>query len=759
VLEGGTTNGGAVLRIADQYIPVLFGTTLVSRIAVPRDATNLFILARGVNCDSAIAHVIIEASTFTKIRDPSGVFDWSFTLSPSCVTASGTILMPSYTITPEVVCFHSPTSKVCRITSADPDIYFVTTQGFVREYTPTAPYIPPNTFTNSTIQVQLSSTDMALSTRASVTNIPAHLCNPNGVGGDEYPNGQYYSTWCKFENGVHLYAEGYGPTNCPCLPVFTNAFECICSGDGRRPCECAHAVRDPKSMPLNADQTNVLGHAALVIGGTNDLLQVTVPEGTYRPCPQCACSSGEPSSASVYRQTSCIEVTPSSLTADGEFSVAGISPSTNFADTVFMYKITDYSSAQAVTSYTRKDYTVLGTSVYPTDPGHSVSNWFIGCNVTNALTLWTGVKLPSDTGDVTLSVTVESGTPLPQLYVYNRIAQSNELLVTQGQLTFTQNLGDWRSTYCDTNGYVQAYLLCASGGVARVTHNYETYSGQPCSILCSNWQQFSAVMVELKVTHPQNPGPTGSAAKYSITPNMGSAENLFSTWVNEPIRVDVNLCTPGLSSNLPPGVINWTSTDFTIPDNTMQYTFGWNSAGMKTVTVELPSCQIAKLIRVDIPDVGSLSQSAAAALITLTSPAAAALIASYADEALDYANTNFPAGPERDAFRHTYWNALCVSHLGVFGWQSILIATGHEHDNRDVDHQQAFNSTMDLHNNAIGVTINHTTILGVPDRAAIQNDIQQQYESGALWIWAGGGEQASSEGILIKSNGENIYTN
>ncbi len=513
VLEGGATNGGAVLRIADQYIPVLFGTTLVSRIAVPRDATNLFILARGVNCDNAIAHVTVEASTFTKIRDPSGVIGWSFTLSPSCVTASGTILMPSYTITPEVVCFHSPTSKVCRITSADPDIYFVTPQGYVREYTPPAPYIPPNTFSNGTVQIQLACMDTALSTRASVTDIPAHLCNPDTGFSDEYPSGSSFATWCKFEDGVHVHAPGFSETNCPCLQAFTNAFECPCSGDGRKPCTCAHAVSDPKTMPLNAGQTNVIGHAALVIGGSNDLLQVTVPEGTYRPCPLCGCASGVPSSADIYRQTSCIEATPGMLTADGAFSVAGISPSTNFADTVFIYSITDYSGAQTFTIYTRKDYTVLGSSVYPTDPGHSVSNWFIGCNVTNALTLWTGVKLPSDTGDVTLSVTVDSGTPMPQLYVYNRTAQSNELLVMQGQLTFTQNLGDWRSTYCDTNGYVQAYLLCASGGVARVTHSYETYTSQPYSMGCLAEQHVVALQVEsINITSQQlgtsqNPPP------------------------------------------------------------------------------------------------------------------------------------------------------------------------------------------------------------------------------------------------------------
>ena len=483
-LENAPAGGGAVLRIGGQYIPVLSGTTLVSRIAVPRGTTNLFILARGANCDNAVARVAVEASSFTKLSDPSAVFSWSFVLAPTCVTASGTLVMPAYTITPDVVCFHSPTSSACRITSDDPDIFFWTTQGLVREFTPQEPEILPNSFTNGTIQVSLASMDMLLATRASVTNIPAHLCNPFGDGSDDYPDGEEYDDWCKVVDGQHVWNAGFSATNCPCLSV-TNAFNCPCTGDGQKPCACAHAVYDPKAMPTGAVHTNVLGHVALVIGGTNDHLYVTVPEGTWWPCPLCSCASGVPSSASVYRQTSCIQVTPGTLTTNGVFSVAGVQPSTNFEDTVFIYRKADYSGSSPVISYTRKDYTVLGTSVYPTDPGHSVSNWFIGCNVTNALTIWTGVTLPSDTGDVSLSVTVESGTPLPQLYVYNRVSQSNELLLTQGQLTFTQNLGTWRETYCDTNGYVQAYLLCASGGVARVSHSYETYSGQPFNLSCS----------------------------------------------------------------------------------------------------------------------------------------------------------------------------------------------------------------------------------------------------------------------------------
>jgi hypothetical protein len=213
----------------------------------------------------------------------------------------------------------------------------------------------------------------------------------------------------------------------------------------------------------------------------------------------------QPLCAYAFRQTGNIDVAPLLLYTNGSFAVNGIHPSTNFAAEVLTVHLKD--------TYIQQSYTVLGTSVYPADTGHSVSNWYIGCNVTNALTLWTGVKLPSDTGEVTLSVAVESGTPAPQLYVYNRVMQSDDLLASPDQLTYTQNLGDWRDTYCDTNGYVQAYLLCASGGVARVTHSYETYSEQPYSAVCSSEQGVTILKVEsIEVASPKlgtssNPPP------------------------------------------------------------------------------------------------------------------------------------------------------------------------------------------------------------------------------------------------------------
>jgi hypothetical protein len=292
----------------------------------------------------------------------------------------------------------------------------------------------------------------------------------------------------------------------------------------------------------------------------------------------------------------------------------------------------------------------------------------------------------------------------------------------------------------------------AKTGIFTMTPIDGTSSGGSGTI---TWTYLVALKVELKVTHPQNPGPTGSAAKYNNTPNTGSADNLFSTWLSEQFRVNVNIQPTELANNLPAGFVKWTAAGFTIPDNTTEYTFSWSSTALKEITVEFPSCGLTKKVRVDVPDVGILSQTAAAARVGAPS----VFVLAYAQEAIDYSNNNFPVGPQRDAFRHAYWMSLSVSQVGVAQWEALLISTGHEHDNRgDEPHQQAFNSTMDLHNNAVGSTISHTTLLGLPDRTPIQNDITQQYTNGGLWIWAGGGAQENSEGILVKSNGTKIYS-
>ena len=116
-----------------------------------------------------------------------------------------------------------------------------------------------------------------------------------------------------------------------------------------------------------------------------------------------------------------------------------------------------------------------------------------------------------------------------------------------------------------------------------------------------------------------------------------------------------------------------------------------------------------------------------------------------------------------DAIRHAYWNALGASSPWVGAWAVGLVSTGHERNNKfDLDsdgsvifggeYGQAFNSTMDLHNNSVGRGIIHTTVLGTPDRVSIQSDLNTLYGNGDLWVW-----DSAGEGILQKSNGAKIY--
>jgi hypothetical protein len=147
--------------------------------------------------------------------------------------------------------------------------------------------------------------------------------------------------------------------------------------------------------------------------------------------------------------------------------------------------------------------------------------------------------------------------------------------------------------------------------------------------------------------------------------------------------------------------------------------------------------------------------------LNLVSAAAVAPIIAYGVEARDYCNTNNPVGPQRDAIRHAMWNALSVSSWLVSAAEIDAVTTGHEYDNCYSDHEQAFNSTMDLKHNDVGQTADHSTSLGNPDRPAILTDLGGKYSSGVMWIWAAGASptnsEANSEGILIKSDRTKIH--
>jgi hypothetical protein len=228
------------------------------------------------------------------------------------------------------------------------------------------------------------------------------------------------------------------------------------------------------------------------------------------------------------------------LTADGEFSVAGISPSTNFADTVFIYKETDYSDSTAVTRYTRKDYTVLGTSLYPTDTGHSVSNWFVRYGWTNAITLKTDVRLP--TGNVKLSIIGEYDAY--SLFVSNRVTHVYDEIIRSGHDEFQTSISQWLSQYVDSNNLSVAYLTQACAGIGEIPFSFDS-SYSSSAVSCDAKQKFTSYNFLVEAITSEN--------RPSVYNPSGIAEGDIATYqvVLEP-------------GNYPDSGIHWSTTSSNI---------------------------------------------------------------------------------------------------------------------------------------------------------------------------------------------------
>ena len=267
--------------------------------------------------------------------------------------------------------------------------------------------------------------------------------------------------------------------------------------------------------------------------------------------------------------------------------------------------------------------------------------------------------------------------------------------------------------------------------------------------------------VEIKVSSAKPPAGT-SGAKYTSPdrPTKGSADNLFSVWPGEDFTVKVKLPE---SFQLPPGLIKWTVAGGSIPDNTKEHTFNWSTTGTKHVEIKVGQSKFS--VWVDLPDVGSLSQGDA---LFAVDPISSASLALYGVIALTHANQTWPAAvPKKDAIRHSYWMAMCASDMLVSNSAVLLVSTAHEHNNKfGVPNffwqtgapQDAFNSTMDLRNNLIGLSTEHFTALGTPDYTAILQDLDNFYQQGLMWIYDGSTSETASEGVLKKSNQQKIYT-
>jgi len=272
------------------------------------------------------------------------------------------------------------------------------------------------------------------------------------------------------------------------------------------------------------------------------------------------------------------------------------------------------------------------------------------------------------------------------------------------------------------------------------------------SVVASLELNLSSYKIQAKQTMA---GPQGSAPKYNDAPKHGIASNLFSVWPNEEITLKITLPS---SQSPTAGLIKWTELNHTIADNSLTATMSWplslTASNTKEIKVKIGSAE--HIIHVRVQGVGFVSQVEATALV----PNVAVAALYYRQESIDF-GAIFPAGPQQDAMRHSYWNSVCVSTFGVMEGDILFYTAAHKNSNRYNDAQQAFNSTMDIENNVIGASVNHQ-VDGLPDRTTIVTELIQRYNAGEMVIWevpvgAPSTNEGDSEGILIKSKGTRIY--
>lgn len=282
----------------------------------------------------------------------------------------------------------------------------------------------------------------------------------------------------------------------------------------------------------------------------------------------------------------------------------------------------------------------------------------------------------------------------------------------------------------------------------------------------SSWTPLDTVRLaplEVKV-NSANPPEGTAGGKYSDPdrPKRGNADNLFSVWPGEDFTVKVKIPA---TFQLPQGLIKWSveGEAISIPDNTKEFTFNWGTPGLRRIEIRVGESTF--LVWVDLPDVGTLNQNEA--LLAVDSVSAVAILA-HAVTASAYTNddTNFPTfTPKRDAMKHSFWNALCISDNSIDPAAILTVGTAHEFNNKfgipefvfdQPGPGPAFATTMDLRNNAIGLTTAHS-IVGVPDWNAILADLEIKYSLGQMWIYDGTTDEGSSEGILSKSNQLKIF--
>ena len=237
---------------------------------------------------------------------------------------------------------------------------------------------------------------------------------------------------------------------------------------------------------------------------------------------------------------------------------------------------------------------------------------------------------------------------------------------------------------------------------------------------------------------------------------VGPINNIVSEWPNDSMVLQVDSGGVLNATNLPPNFIQWSAPDHTISANQLSATLVWSTPGTRQVVITV-SGTIYRVV-IDVPDVGSYSETFAAAL----DPIEAAMAFQYAQEAMSWAAIALPDDPNNNgteganALQHSCWNALMASDLFIGPAEALFFSTAHEYTGKASAGGLAYDSTMDLHNNYIGSLVIHRSWTGSADSDAIHTDLLGRLSAGDLWIIK---QEPTGDHVrhVIKSNGKKVY--
>jgi len=213
-------------------------------------------------------------------------------------------------------------------------------------------------------------------------------------------------------------------------------------------------------------------------------------------------------------------------------------------------------------------------------------------------------------------------------------------------------------------------------------------------------------------------------------------------------------------NKLPAGTVKWSGDELQAEEDVSEFKVEWSSHGMKVVTLKIASTTIT--LHFNVPDTGTLNRDDNALLQQIGILCYGTIgingVAAINRVEAKYGTTASTGGTRQDAIRHSTWNAISAQACGAAFTRAFTTA-----NERTGQYQQvalASNTTMDLHNNSVGIEAGEL-LFGTNTPMEVDDWIErmeEKFDNAELWAWTPPNNSVSShDNILRKSDQSKIF--